>query len=910
MSIIQKFLLWGLLFVVMGCSSHEKKEKITIGFAQCTNGDEWRKAMVAGMEKELGFHPEVKLLMKDAHDNSQLQVQQIRELVAAHVDLLIISPNEAQPITPVVEEVFNQGIPVIIVDRRTTSKLYTAYVGGDNHQIGHTAGLYVGELLQKKGRVLEVTGTPSASAASDRHQAFAATLKNYPNIQLVTSLNGDWEQPFVIQRLPDVLKTHPDLDLIFAQNDRMALGVYQVCKAMGLEKRIKIVGVDGLSGPSGGLQFVEDGIFKATLLYPTGGEEAIRTAIRILDKEPYVKENILGTMVIDSTNVHILKQQTEKIVDQRQDIQQQQFRIEQQNRLYSSQQTVLYILGVSLLTAVVFGGIAYTSLRSNRRITQQLKGQNEEISNQKNTIADLAEQARQSTEAKLGFFTSFSHELRTPLTLILSPVQELLTASLPGSSQRKDLEVIQRNAHWLLKLVDQLLDFRKIEVGKMPIQVVETNLVEFTGNLVQAFEKTARQRGIDLRFLPSEPVMKAWFDGNLLDKVIVNVLSNAFKFTPDQGKITVILQPDDAKESIRLTIEDNGYGMTEEQQKHVFEWFYQGTTAGTGGSGIGLALARELIQLHNGTITVRSRPNQGSSFEICLPSTKPILGEVSLLPKSPPNQHDWLTEVPSEADTRVNAEAATVLVIEDNTELRAFLTRKLKPYYQIMEAADGTAGLRLAFDTLPDVIISDVMLPGTLGTQLVEALKQDWRTSHIPVILLTARTAQEHQVEGVQSGADLYLTKPFDPAFLLESLKTLLKNRQLVREHFRRELAIDTSVPISQANDRKFIQELTALVEKNMTRSDLSVEELAREMGLSRVQLYRKVKALLDCGVTDFIQSLRLTQARELLATQSISIAEVAYQVGFSSPTYFSTAFKGKYNISPSDFKNLNQRKS
>lgn len=909
MHIIQKLILFGLLALFVGCSSQEKAEKFTIGFAQCTNGDDWRKAMLEGMEKELSFHPEVRLLMKDARDNSELQVRQIRELLAAHVDLLIISPNEAQPITPVVEEVFNQGIPVIIVDRRTTSKLYTAYVGGDNHQIGHTAGLYVGELLQKKGRVLEVTGTPSASAASDRHQAFAATLKNYPNIDLVASMNGDWEQAFVTQRLPDVLKTHPNIDLIFAQNDRMALGVYQVCKAMGLDKRIKIVGVDGLSGPKGGLQFVEDGLFKATILYPTGGEEAIRTALKVLHQEPYGKENILGTMVIDSTNVHILKQQTEKIIDQRQDIQQQQLRIEQQNRIYSSQQTVLYILGASLLTAVVFAGIAYTSLRSNRRITQQLKAQNEEISTQKNTIADLAEQARQSTEAKLGFFTSFSHELRTPLTLILSPVQELLAASAPGSSQRKDLEVVQRNAHWLLKLINQLLDFRKIEVGKMPIQVAERDLVAFTGNLVQAFEKTARQRGIDLRFLPSEASIMAWFDNNLLDKVIVNLLSNAFKFTPDQGKITVILQVDAPKESIRLTIEDNGTGMTEEQQTHVFEWFYQGTTAGTSGSGIGLALAKELIQLHNGTISVRSRINQGSTFEISLPTTKPILGEGSLLPSMLPDPLDWLTETSAETIADGNAEAATILVIEDNTELLAFLKRKLKPSYQVSEASDGTAGLQMAFDTLPDVIVSDVTLPGMQGIQVVETLKRDWRTSHIPIILLTARTAQEHQLEGVQSGADLYLTKPFDPAFLLESIKTLLRNRQLVRDHFRRELSIDTAVPIAQTRDRKFIQDLTALIEKHMTRSDLSVEELAREMGLSRVQLYRKVKALLDCGVTDFIQNLRLTHARELLATKPMSIADVAYQVGFSSPTYFSTAFKAKYNMSPSEFKNLNQRK-
>ncbi len=903
------FILFLSILIVVGCTPAEKKKHYTIGFAQCTNGDDWRKAMLEGMEKELSFYPEVKLVMKDARDNSQLQVKQIRELVASDIDLLIVSPNEAQPITPVVEEAFNQGIPVIIVDRRTNSKLYTAYVGGDNLQIGQTAGQYVGELLQKRGKVLEITGTPSASAASERHQAFASALQKYPQVQLLDGLNGDWERPYVMKRLPDVLRKNPDVSLIFAQNDRMALGAYQVCKELGLERQIKIVGVDGLSGPKGGLQFVEDGIFKATLLYPTGGEEAIRTALKILNQEPYSKENILGTLVIDSSNVHILKQQTEKIVDQRQDIKSQQVRIEEQNRLYASQQTVLYVLGTSLLTAIIFAGIAYKSLRSNRRITQQLKHQNEEISAQRNTIAELAEQARQSTEAKLGFFTNFSHELRTPLTLILGPVEELLAAHASDSSQRKDLEAIQRNARWLLKLINQLIDFRKIEVGKMPLRVAEYDLVSFTRMLMQAFEKTARQRNIQLRFLPSEAMIKAWFDANLLDKVIVNLLSNAFKFTPDQGSITVVLQTQGADDSIRLIVEDTGPGMNEEQQKRVFEWFYQGNESTSVGSGIGLALAKELIQLHHGTISVRSQVGKGSSFEISLPAGKPIYAQDEVIAEPLAIDSDWTAgELFPEVENTTNDQAASVLLIEDNLELRSFLARKLKSNFQILEAADGLTGLHMAIDTLPDLIISDVMMPGTSGVDLVDTLKQDWRTSHIPIVLLTARTAQEQQLEGVQAGADLYLTKPFDPMFLLESLKTLLKNRQLVREHFRRELSIDTTVPASQKVDRKFIQELTALVEKNVNRSDLSVEELAREMGLSRVQLYRKVKALLDCGVTDFIQNIRLTKARELLATQTITIAEVAYQVGFSSPTYFSTAFKAKYTISPSDFKNLHQK--
>ncbi|QNP51343.1 response regulator [Hymenobacter qilianensis] len=246
-----------------------------------------------------------------------------------------------------------------------------------------------------------------------------------------------------------------------------------------------------------------------------------------------------------------------------------------------------------------------------------------------------------------------------------------------------------------------------------------------------------------------------------------------------------------------------------------------------------------------------------------------------------------------------------ILVIEDNEDVRDFVVQKLAPHFQVSSAADGDTGLRLAAETIPDLIVCDVMLPGLTGLEVVTQLRADWRTSHIPVVMLTARNAPEQQLEGVQSGADLYLTKPFNPTFLLESIRTLLANRAHLREHFRRELSVDTATVAPQRVDQKFLAELTAIVEANLTRTDLSVEDVARSLGISRVQLYRKVKALLGTGVTDFIQGIRLTKARQILLDDSLTIAEVAYQTGFSSPSYFSTAFKAKYQISPSEFKAL-----
>ncbi|MDO7874494.1 substrate-binding domain-containing protein [Hymenobacter sp. ASUV-10] len=889
----------------------------TIGLSQCTTSDAWRQAMLAGMQKELSFYPNVTFRLKDARDNSTRQQQQIREFLKEGIDLLIVSANEAEPVTPVVEEVFNRGIPVVILDRRTTSKLYTAYVGGNNVEVGEAAGHYIGSLLRGHGNVLEIQGLAGASPAVDRHRGLVKALASYPGVHQLTPVHGDWKRPSVVQNLPAVLRAHPEVNLIFAHNDRMALGAYQVCKQLGLDHRVRVVGVDGLPGPHGGIQFVQDGVLTATLLYPPGGEEAIRTAMKILQHQLYAKENVLGTMVIDSTNALTMKMQTEQLANQQQDIRRQQRLLQQQRDTYASQQTVLYGLAVALLIAAGLGLLAWRALRVNRRITRVLEGQNEEIRSQRNQIQEFAEQARVETEAKLRFFTNFSHELRTPLTLILGPVEEMLA---PGSDlsagQRHDLGLVRRNAQRLLQLVNQLMDFRKIDVGKMPVRATPGNLVSFVREIMDLFEKPVRQRGISLRFLPAEPAVNLSFDVNILDKVFFNLLSNALKFTRDQGIITVSIEPLPAEGSVRVSVEDTGRGISEQDRAHIFEWFYQGQQPGAQGSGMGLALALGLTRLHQGQLTFTTQTGEGSTFVVTLPLTLPeaLLAPAATIaaPGAALADDELPRPLPEPAEVAEPAFAtgqgrdALVLIIEDNLEVNAFLAQKLRPHFQVRTALDGDTGLRLAAELIPDLVVCDVMLPGLSGLEIVARLKGDWRTSHVPIVLLTARGAPEQQVEGVQAGADLYLTKPFNPAFLLESLRTLLANRARQREHFRRELSVDTAtVAPPQRVDQKFLADLTAIVEANLTRADLSVEDVARSLGISRVQLYRKVKAVLGTGVTDFIQSIRLTKARQLLLDDSLTIAEVAYQLGFSSPSYFSTSFKGRYQISPSDYRAL-----
>ncbi|QIX59963.1 substrate-binding domain-containing protein [Hymenobacter sp. BT18] len=910
-----------------------------IAFSQSISAGDWRQAMLAGMQRELTFHPDIQFLTRDAQGNSRQQQQQIHDLLDAGADVLIVAPNEEHALSTAIEEAYRRGVPVILLDRRTTSPHYAAYVGGDNTGVGAAAARYAALRLRQRGRIVEVVGAAS-SVSVQRHEGFTQALRAYPDMRVVGEVVGDWGATALQPPLTKLLQAHPETNLIFAHSDLMAQGAYEVCQRLG-RKDIRIIGVDGLPGPDNGMEMVQQGRATASLFFSPGGEEAIRVALKILYHQAYERENILGTIVIDSVNVLTLQQQATKVASQQAGIEQQQLLLRTLQATYASQRTVLYGLLATLLAAVVLGASAWRAARINRRINRelarqneandvinqelvrqneandvinrQLSTQNEEIRAQRNQIAELAEQARVETEAKLRFFTNFSHELRTPLTLIMGPVEEMLTGShstalLP--SHRHDLGLVRRNTQRLLQLVNQLLDFRKIEVGKMAVQAREDDLVAFVRELVETFEPAARVQQVSLRFQPAEARLPSWLDRNVLDKVFFNLLSNALKYTPAGGQITVRVRPADDGSSLQVEVADTGRGIRPQDSPHIFEWFYQGEQPATAkGSGMGLALAQGLVRLHQGNLTFSSQVGQGSTFIVTLPRELPA----ALRTTTAPPETLTLDEPQAFPVEALDAQAVAgqeplVLVIEDNADVNEFVARKLQSHFRVQTAADGTTGLQLAQELIPDLIVCDVMMPGLSGLEVVAQLRADWRTSHVPVILLTARTAPEQQVEGVQAGADVYLTKPFNPTFLLESIHTLLANRARQHEHTRRQLgAAGQAAPNSAAPapdpDQAFLQALTARIEADLTRTDLTVEELAQALGFSRTQLYRKVKAVLGTSVTDYIQLVRLRKARELLLDDKLTITAVAYEVGYTSHSYFSNSFKARYQVSPSEFR-------
>ncbi len=871
--------------------------------------------MLKEMQRELSFHSEINFIFKDANGSTIRQIEQIRELIDEKVDLLIVSPNEAAPITPMVEKAFAENIKVIIVDRKTTSSNYTAYVGASNYEVGVNAATFANSVLKGKGNILEISDIPGSSADIDRHKGFTGFLKKYPALKYAGKVYEEGDENPSGEKLTQFLQSDSTIHLIFAQNDRLAFSASRVCKKMGVDQKIKIIGVDGLPGENGGIDLVDKKILNSTILYPTGGKEAIITAVNIAANNPYKKENLLVTTVIDSSNVRIMKLQNEKVIAQQEDIDKRQKKIEEQIIITNNKSNVITAISVILALALILGAVLFYYLRENKKINTQLVKQNEEIASQRNQLIELGEKAKEATDAKFNFFTNISHELRTPLTLILGPLEDVLSSPKLQFAIKIPLEMVKKNTMRLLRLVNQLMDFRKIEEAKMKVRATENNITEFVTEITNAFAETAIKKKISCRIDSNDNNLKVWFDVNMLDKILFNILSNAFKYTNDHGTINVFINKDESNKNVIIKIEDSGIGMGPETLEHAFDLFYQGNEGTYKGTGLGLALSKELITLHHGSIKIKSEKWKGATFEINLPLGKAHLKEYEIEKdatqyylnyedaKIYTNETEVLKPFVPEGIS-ITAQDYSILLIEDNDEIRGFLKTQLSKNYEIIEAENGNAGLNLAYEIVPDVIISDILLPGKGGMIITETLKNDIRTSHIPIIILTAKGSMENQIEGLKLNADAYIVKPFNLQFLEETIKSLLRNREVLKGHYTSGLENEfLRTSGAKKIDRKFVSEFSAIVESNIANENFGVDDICKEIGISRVQLYRKVKAVLGLNVNDYILSVRLQKAKYLLLHEDLSISEVSYKVGFSSPAYFATVFKSKFGLTPSAFK-------
>ena len=872
--------------------------------------DDWRRSMNNSMKLQASMNPEIDLQIKDANYDVLTQIKQIDELIADSVDVLIVSPIQSKPITAVVKKAIKAGIPVLVVDRKTEGQQYTAYVGADNIEIGRNAAKeIIASNYNDSIRIIEIKGLAGSSPAEERAIGFQQVLDQFKKAQIVATIEGDWEKESIQNRLIQLLNDDIIVDYVFAHNDRMAVGAWEVARDLGMENEISFIGVDGLAGTNGGIQAVKDGVLKATVLYPTGGDEAIKLALKILSKESIPKNNILSTTIINELNADIMFNQFEKINEQQAKMEEQLAAIKKQEELYYSQSNLLKI--TMALLAIILSLAIYSiySIFAIRKKNRQLELTNNKITIQRNQIEKIAKEIKISNEAKLNFFTGLSHEFKTPITLILSSIESMSDfAKVKGSKIMNEVELIYNNSNRLLRLINQLLDFRKIEDRKFNIKASKTNLFDFSKIIYKDFEREAKKRNIDFRLNSNHESLNVFIDRNLMDKVYFNLLSNAFKFTPDNGKIGITIEDDERSNTVNIRFKDSGIGIPKNEMDGVFQAFFKGSNNRKNSSGIGLHLSKEFVEMHKGTIQVKSL--HGTEFIITIYKGQAHFDETEIIAEQDlvdTNIIDFTSEYLIDDNYLIqapskNKEKYSVLIIEDNKDLSQFLKNKLQLEYDIY-LSDGTDAIEKAFETVPDIILCDINLPDKDGFEICEILKKDLRTSHIPTIILTALGNKESYIKGLQSGADLYLTKPFSYSILVQSIKSLLYNREKLRYYYTSNIHKIEEINSFGNIEQKFIHQLNSLINENLGNSDYSVENLAENLTISRVQLYRKVKAMMGISISDYIGNIRLEKAKIMLETSSLTVAEIAYANGFSSPNYFSTAFKNKYGTSPAAFR-------
>ena len=926
-----------LLYFLGMTACRQDTYRFRIGVAQCSD-DSWRHKMNDEILREAMFYDGVSVEIRSAGDDNRKQAEDVHYFIDEGVDLLIISANEAAPMTPIVEEAYQKGIPVILVDRKILSDKYTAYIGADNYEIGRAVGNYIASSLKGKGNLVELTGLGGSTPAMERHQGFMAAISNFPDIKLIDKADAAWEREPAEVEMDSMLRRHPKIDAVYAHNDRIAPGAYQAAKKVGREKEMIFVGIDALPGKGNGLEMVLDSVLNATFIYPTNGDKVMQLAMNILEKKPYPRETVMNTAVVDRTNAHVMQLQTTHISELDQKIETLNGRIGGYLSRVATQQVVMYGGLVILLLVAGLLLVVYKSLRAKNRLNKelseqkkqleeqrdkleeqrdQLEEQRDKLEEQRDQLIQLSHQLEEATHAKLVFFTNISHDFRTPLTLVADPVEHLLADHTLSGDQHRMLMLIQRNVNILLRLVNQILDFRKYENGKMEYTPVRVDVLSSFEGWNESFLAAARKKHIHFSFdnMPDTDY-HTLADMEKLERIYFNLLSNAFKFTPENGKITVRLSSLTKEDTrwIRFTVANTGSMISAEHIRSIFDRFYK-IDMHHAGSGIGLALVKAFVELHKGTISVESDEKQGTVFTVDLPvqTCETILVEDSLMssisavplnPASPgspasSNLNETLAVEEEELEKGYDSSKPSVLVIDDNADIRSYVRGLLHTDYTVIEAADGSEGIRKAMKYVPDLIISDVMMPGIDGIECCRRLKSELQTCHIPVILLTACSLDEQRIQGYDGGADSYISKPFSSQLLLARVRNLIDSHRRLKQFFGdgQTLAKEDVCDM----DKDFVEKFKALIEAKMGDSNLNVEDLGKDMGLSRVQLYRKIKSLTNYSPNELLRIARLKKAASLLASSDMTVAEIGYEVGFSSPSYFTKCYREQFGESPTD---------
>lgn len=893
-------LLISLLFTAFSCT-HDKVYKI--GVSQCSE-DDWREKMNDEIYREIILHNDAVVEIRSADDNSAKQIEDIRYFADNGFDILIVSPNEAASLTPIIKEVYESGMPVIIFDRNIIGDSYTARIGVDDIGLGQSAAQYALHLLKPEAKAIEIYGLRGSTPAEDRHIGFTSEFENNKGI-LLASEAANWREDNAIAVVDSLLDIYNDVDLIYAHNDRMAIGASKVAHRKGRDE-IKIIGID--AAPNIGIQAVADSVIDATFLYPTEGQRIVRKALAILKNEPFERETIFPvSSAVDLSNADILLRQNENLVDEAEKMMALKLQIDEYWAQHSSQTSLFY---ACIAIIVLLFGVVFLILRAfwqHRRHQEVLLRQNKDLEEQRDKERDLNEKLQNATQSKLMFFTNVSHDLRTPLTLIAEPVNQLTAANNLTPQQHNLMKIADKNVRILHRLINQILDFRKYENDKLDLNLTEVNLGQAISDWLESFHSLARKRNIklsaDIQTEAGSSTIAV--DIEKIERVFFNLVSNAFKYTHNNGEITVKYRLD--QQNATISVADTGQGISERDLGNIFDRFYQVERVHPNGSGIGLSLCKAFVEMHNGKIEVESTLKIGSIFAVTLPvrhiaeSAQPVQSTIT--------QEDVEAELGVIEDTVTFDENKPILlVIDDNEDIQHLITELMRADYNVIKASNGSEGIKKAVKYVPDLIICDVMMPVMDGLECCRRLKAEVTTSHIPVLMLTACSMDEQRVQGYDSGADGYLAKPFNSAVLISRSSSLIANRKRIKEIWSNndarpsadKTAKEKQLPKNDI-DNDFYNRFLNIFNDEIGNSEISVDELAAKMGLERSQFYRKIKSLTNYSPVELIKRLRLKQAQMLLKTTEKTISEIAYETGFSTPAYFTRCYRESFGETPSE---------
>ena len=914
-----KRILIPLLTILLLASCNQAPTTFLVGVSQCSD-DLWRETANREMIREASFDGDLTIEIRSAHDDSEEQIRDVEYFIDKKVDLLVVSPNEATSLTPVVSKAFRSGIPVILFDRKIDSDDYSTYVGADNIQIGRQIGNYLSVLAlhgnKKVFRIIVIRGTNGSTADTERYEGLMHAVRNTSEVtvRIIAESFADFTRKGAIDAMSRIIQSgavDKSVDAIIAFNDEMAIGVHEA-----LEKYLPamdyppIVGIDALSGENGGIDAIQKGIISASFIYPTGGDVVIDVARKILHRNAFDRSNILNTALVTPDNVRVLNLQRNEIESKQVKLEEISQKLENMALTYGSQRRTTFLLAILSSVILVFVFVLLSLNRRRAHMNEVLNQKNakiqeqiEKLEEQNNQLIDLTKQLEEATRAKLIFFTNISHEFRTPLTLILGSTDLMLESSTIQKEEKRSLYMIKKNGRKLLSLINELLDFSSYENNQMTVNYSRVDLKLFLEEINTMFMDIAKKKCIRFVFQPGNEAFDIQTDKNKVEKIYFNFLSNAFKFVKEGGNVKVSLVNLEDRHRIRLSVFNSDSYIPEERCKDIFKMFYTGNPLDENSSGIGLALSKSLVDALKGEIGVESTESEGTTFTVELPYL-PAEGSAQN------ENHDFTYASPAlaadkiayDTDTPIvvsgpDSTRTTVLVIEDSQDMLNFIKTILAHDYRIIQASNGKEGLEKAIQYNPELIVSDIMMPVMDGYEVCRQVKSNEKTKHIPIILLTACALDEQRAMGYEVGADAFLQKPFNSEVLKTRIHNLLQKKDTMMETSRYSWLIGEENRIP-SQGCEILDKIVLYVSDHLEES-ISIDDLAMATGCSRANLYKRIKEVTDYSPVDLINLLKIQKVLDLVLYKHKNLTEAAYEVGFSSLSYFSRTFVKYYKVSP-----------